>query len=592
MKNILVSFVLLCGAAPLLAQPVMRIDVPKATQLPAWVSTGTNGPADLQFEVWNSGNGSLNPEVGGGASAWLKPVVSGTQPCRLDGSRTCFLVRVLFESAGLANGTYNGQVRVSDPNAIDSPYLVPIKIYVGGNVPDQVDFYVAPVVGSSDSIEFETPPTPRSMPMLSKVSVSPAGQHLRFTTSGLGSFQFDLPYKHRIVSGFRDGMPSNDVDGSFTVTGSEFPPDNRTVSAVTHVTASPIVVPSVKSIYLLGTKGAGMAQFPISLSNRGLGELAVSAVTVQTSSGGEWLSSEDLGNNVYRANGNGDALEPGIYQGSLSFASNAANSPLVIPVTFELQPQGPPALSFGGAVNAASFAPSFAPGGISSVFGTQLAFETAQAQSLPVPTTVADTQVMVNGTPAPIFFASPNQINFQAPFEVQPGIGNVQVVRGGMAGNKVTARIDGSAPGLFRIGVGEYGAIVNASQGNFPFPTSVGVALGVPAAPARPGDIIVLFGTGLGPVNPAIGTGQAALASPLSFAVDTPNVVFVRVPVTPGTAGVPPAFVGLTPGFAGLFQINVKVPLSGLGTNPRTAVTLYYAQAGIRSNTVEIAVER
>jgi uncharacterized protein (TIGR03437 family) len=576
----------LCGVTPLLAQPVMRVDLPKATERPAWVAMGTNGPTDLQFEVWNSGNGNLNPTVSGGAAAWLKPVVSGTQPCTLNGSRTCSLVRVLFESAGLANGIYDGLVRVADPNAIDSPQSVPIRIYVGGAVPDQVDFYVAPVVGSSDFVEFETPPSRTS---LSKVSVSPAGQHLSFTTSGLGSFQFERPYLHRINSGFRQGMPTADAPGNFTVTGSVFPRDNRTVSAVTHVTASPIMAPSSRSLYLLGPKGVGMVQSAIVLSNRGMGTLAVSGVTAATTSGGEWLSTEDLGNNIYRVNGNGDAIEPGIYQGTLTFASNAANSPLVVPVTFELQPQGAPVLSFGGAVNAASFAPSFAPGGISAVFGTQLAFETAQAQSLPVPTTVANAQVLVNGIAAPIFFASANQINFQVPFEAQPGIGNVQVIRGGMAGNKVTARIDSSAPGLFRIGVGEYGAIVNASQGNFPFPTAVGNALGVAAAPARPGDFIVLFGTGLGPVNPTVGTGQAALGSPLSFIVNAPFVTYGRTPVQ-GVPLVEPAFVGLTPGFAGLFQVNVIVPLD-LGTNPRMAVTLEFP-SGPRSNTVEIAVER
>src|SRR5204863_1753038 len=75
----------------------------------------------------------------------------------------------------------------------------------------------------------------------------------------------------------------------------------------------------------------------------------------------------------------------------------------------------------------------------------------------------------------------------------------------------------------------------------------------VPQAPAKVGDVLVVYASGLGPVNPQIPTGAAASTTTLS-------TVTGQVQVTIGDKTAPVAFAGLAPGFVGLYQINVAVP--------------------------------
>ena len=80
-----------------------------------------------------------------------------------------------------------------------------------------------------------------------------------------------------------------------------------------------------------------------------------------------------------------------------------------------------PALS---AVNGASFQANraIAPNAIASIFPTGITFgkDSANAfdlpQPLPLPTTLADVQVTVNGVSAPLYAVTPGQINFIVPW--------------------------------------------------------------------------------------------------------------------------------------------------------------------------------
>jgi uncharacterized protein (TIGR03437 family) len=247
-----------------------------------------------------------------------------------------------------------------------------------------------------------------------------------------------------------------------------------------------------------------------------------------------------------------------------------------------------PLTFFRGVVNGATFNPdrALAPGLLSSVFGRQFTLGIAVAENLPLPTELAGASVLIDGVQAPLVFVSFGQINFQVPWEIQPGERRVQIMRNGQPGNLVSVQVESRSPGLFRFGIAEYGAIRNASQGNYPLPSDFSRP-GFLTAPARPGDVLEIFATGLGPVTPPTVTGEAALADPLSRAVEVPTVNFGRTSFGPLAS---PQFIGLTPGFVGLFQVNVIIP-DKAPSNVRTFVTLEY-QDGRRSNTVEIAIER
>ena len=100
--------------------------------------------------------------------------------------------------------------------------------------------------------------------------------------------------------------------------------------------------------------------------------------------------------------------------------------------------------------------------------------------------------------------------------------------------------------------------------------------------PARPGDTLQIFCTGLGAVQEQVETGAPA-----------PWFSTVQLPVTVTIGGLEAgiAYQGLAPGFVGLYQVNAVVP-SGvpLGAAPPLVLT----QNGIVANpdsTVTIPIQ-
>src|SRR5882724_8689345 len=84
-----------------------------------------------------------------------------------------------------------------------------------------------------------------------------------------------------------------------------------------------------------------------------------------------------------------------------------------------LLPAQTPAVSSGGVVNAASFTAPVAPGALISIFGVNLAPQTAAASQIPLPTSLAGVSVRFNNNVfAPLLFVSSTQINAQLPWEV------------------------------------------------------------------------------------------------------------------------------------------------------------------------------
>ena len=209
-----------------------------------------------------------------------------------------------------------------------------------------------------------------------------------------------------------------------------------------------------------------------------------------------------------------------------------------------------PVLQPGGVVSAASFSPILrnAPGEMISIFGSQLASSLLAASSLPLPTTLLTSSATLGGYKVPLLFAGPNQINGLLPYELQSG-GNYQlVVRNG---NRISTPeplfIAAAGPAVFSTtGLG-YG------QGHIYAVVGSGAVLAAPASPARPGATIVLYCSGLGPVDQQLMNGAAVPSSPLSR---------VTTPVSVEIGGIQATvlFAGLTPGLAGLYQINAIVP--------------------------------
>jgi uncharacterized protein (TIGR03437 family) len=216
-----------------------------------------------------------------------------------------------------------------------------------------------------------------------------------------------------------------------------------------------------------------------------------------------------------------------------------------------------------GITNAANYTPitnSFAPGELVNLFGT-FGASIQTAQSLPISTKLGGVQVMVNGQPAPVYLVSQSQISAFIPYEVAgESFATFQVSVNGTLSNAVTVYVDNSAPGIYtqsQSGIGD-GAILH-SDGTV-------VKSG---SPAKPGETVALYLTGLGPVTPQVADGAAASASPLSTSVEAADIaLFVFDGQDFALANV--AYAGLAPFASGLYQINFTVPSSGLANGEST----------------------
>ena len=234
---------------------------------------------------------------------------------------------------------------------------------------------------------------------------------------------------------------------------------------------------------------------------------------------------------------------------------------------------GPPAKPTPSGVAAtASTITSAAPGSILSVYGTSLANYTSDLSAFylltALPTSVNGVTATIAGVKAPFYYVSPAQLNIQVPFEVTPGTQPLVVTTAGGASNTMNITVASAAPSIFFDAPSKIAAIVKNSD--FSVITSDN--------PAKVGEVIVIYSTGLGQTSPALTTGALAPANPLDNTT--------TVSVTIGSQAATPIYSIASPGFAGLYQTAVTIP-SGVSGN--AAVVLKSGTAS--SNTVTIAVQ-
>ena len=100
-------------------------------------------------------------------------------------------------------------------------------------------------------------------------------------------------------------------------------------------------------------------------------------------------------------------------------------------------------------VNAADGTQPVAPGGLITLYGTDLSPVSQASRQMPLPTILGESCLTVNGQPVPVMYVSPRQINAQLPFAVD---GKTQLVfrTPGGASDAFNVTILPSAPSIFR----------------------------------------------------------------------------------------------------------------------------------------------
>lgn len=206
----------------------------------------------------------------------------------------------------------------------------------------------------------------------------------------------------------------------------------------------------------------------------------------------------------------------------------------------------------------------FAPNTIATLYGTNLAYSTAaitendiRAGILPTVLGSSETQVYVNNYPANLYYVSPTQVNFLVPPNILPGTMTVRVTVDGLVGPTISFPLAAAAPGLFQLDTSN--AVATFADGS----------VVTPASPAKPGDTVVFWATGLGATDPTPVYGQIPTTAAPLLAGANLSVLLDSVAVPPGVV----IYAGLAPDFAGLYQINVTLPAS-TGSNPEIRVQL------------------
>ncbi len=216
-----------------------------------------------------------------------------------------------------------------------------------------------------------------------------------------------------------------------------------------------------------------------------------------------------------------------------------------------------PAYTAAGIVNASNYSPApFAPYSLLTIFGSGLArspkaLTAADIRDNFLPTELNSTQVFVDNSPAPLFYVSPGQINFLVPGKQLPGQMRVRVASQGLSGPEVLIPVVDAAPALF------------VQPNGFAIASHADYSLVTPESPARGGETIIIWATGLGKTlkNPATGEIPVYLSEIVALAT-------LRV-----SLGGRIVYAGLTPGSVGLYQINLELPANP-GADPELRVTV------------------
>jgi uncharacterized protein (TIGR03437 family) len=235
-------------------------------------------------------------------------------------------------------------------------------------------------------------------------------------------------------------------------------------------------------------------------------------------------------------------------------------------------------------VNAASYIGGpISPGEVVTIFGSGIGPDTAAyAATDPatgkLATMIGGVQVLFNGTPAPMIYASSTQVSAVAPYEIPSAYPSVRVEYAGETSNTDQVTSVAAAPGLFAqnsSGSGP-GAILNQDN-----------SLNGPGHAAAKGSIVQVFMTGEGQTNPQGITGAIT-------AVTLPPPQVTPAPVQPIQVSIngQPAlytYAGEAPGMvAGVMQLNVQIPANA----PSGALSIQVSIGGNMSqNGITVSVQ-
>lgn len=195
-------------------------------------------------------------------------------------------------------------------------------------------------------------------------------------------------------------------------------------------------------------------------------------------------------------------------------------------------------------VNAADRKRAVAPGGLISVYGTNLSAVNAASQEKPLPVALGESCLTVNGLPVPMIMVSSTQINAQLPFNAEGNVTMILRTPGGVS-DSYPMTILSTAPSVFLAPLVE----------GIEVPTIVREANGQPvtvANPIRKEDTLVIYLTGMGRTTPEVPAGRPAPNGEIAVLTD-PDLDINGI-------GLPVEYARLSPTEVGVYEIKCHVP--------------------------------
>ena len=192
-------------------------------------------------------------------------------------------------------------------------------------------------------------------------------------------------------------------------------------------------------------------------------------------------------------------------------------------------------------------------GGLFTIYGSELAPREAKAPSVPLSTTLSTVRVRISAATslgirdfyAPLHYVAPGQVNAVMPSGVPAGRAELRVVVNSVPSEPVDITVVDSRFAAFTSGGLGFGPALLQQ-----YDSAGGVAVNRFRSPARPGNVLVLWGTGLGAIEP--GDDAAPPGGNLR------NDVTIHI----GGTSIKPAYAGRAPGLPGVDQINFALPES------------------------------
>lgn len=296
-------------------------------------------------------------------------------------------------------------------------------------------------------------------------------------------------------------------------------------------------------------------------------------MSVTTQNGENWLIAASSG--TTSPNNPGTAISvanspttAGTYKGTVTITPVLSGyPPSNIQVTYVITSSAPATPVISDVQNGASFQSGYLGGAIWTVKGTGLASIAGtdtwnnSIVNGALPTSLDGVTVTFAGVPGYISYLSSTQINVVTPGGSTANAGSIAVNNNGAASQPFETLGEVFSPAFFTWPQSQ----VVATRTDYSYAVAPNTFSGLTTVGAKPGDVLILWGTGFGPTTPAVADGQVVPSDQVYYCGTTPTVTVNGVSATVyGCA--------LAAGYAGLYQVAIQVPTTlTAGTYPIVA---------------------